>query len=104
MAGTSLTGLCSVLLGKLGVGKVEVKQAAVRMFLYLRVRQFSVFRQGSWQVMLRFPSPVTSGFLGTIGFFLVRTALQISSGALDSSQELLLSLQGRRLIIAIAMG
>ncbi|CAE7257763.1 ephA [Symbiodinium microadriaticum] len=52
MAGTSLTGLCSVLLGKLGVGKV----------------------------MLRFPSPVTSGFLGTIGFFLVRTALQISSG------------------------
>ena len=36
--------------------------------------------------MLRFPSPVTSGFLGTIGFFLVRTALQISSGALDCTQ------------------
>ena len=39
------------------------------------------------QVMLRFPSPVTSGFLGTIGFFLVRTALQISSGVPARSLE-----------------
>ncbi|CAE8614976.1 unnamed protein product, partial [Polarella glacialis] len=52
MTSTVLTGLCSVLLGKLGVGSL----------------------------MLRFPAPVTSGFLGTIGFFLVRTALQVSSG------------------------
>ncbi|CAK9029695.1 unnamed protein product [Durusdinium trenchii] len=52
VSSTMLTGICSVLLGKLGVGKL----------------------------MLRFPTPVTSGFLGTIGFFLVRTALQVSSG------------------------
>jgi len=52
VSSTLLTGVCSVLLGKLGVGKL----------------------------MLRFPTPVTNGFLGTIGWFLVRTALQVSSG------------------------
>lgn len=52
VSSTMLTGVCSVLLGKLGVGKL----------------------------MLRFPTPVTNGFLGTIGWFLVRTALQVSSG------------------------
>ncbi len=54
VSSTLLTGVCSVLLGKLGVGKL----------------------------MLRFPTPVTNGFLGTIGWFLVRTALQVSSGFL----------------------
>ena len=54
VSSTMLTGVCSVLLGKLGVGKL----------------------------MLRFPTPVTNGFLGTIGWFLVRTALQVSSGVL----------------------
>ena len=43
------TGVSAMAFGKLGLGKL----------------------------MLRFPSPVTSGFLGTIGFFLVRTALQV---------------------------
>ena len=52
MAGTVATGVASMVFGKLGLGKL----------------------------MLRFPTPVTSGFLGTIGFFLVRTALQVSSG------------------------
>eukprot|EP00438_Fugacium_kawagutii_P033316 Skav219645 [mRNA] locus=scaffold628:334260:336903:- [translate_table: standard] len=56
VSSTFLTGLCSVLLGKLGVGKL----------------------------MLRFPTPVTNGFLGTIGWFLVRTALQVSSGVLPA--------------------
>ena len=57
VSSTMLTGVCSVLLGKLGVGKL----------------------------MLRFPTPVTNGFLGTIGWFLVRTALQVSSGVLATS-------------------
>lgn len=52
MTGTLVTGFCSLGLGKLGVGRS----------------------------MLSFPSPVTSGFLGCIGFFLTRTALQITSG------------------------
>jgi len=52
MVGTVLTGVCSVVFGRLGIGKA----------------------------MLCFPSPVTMGFLGTIGFFLVRIALQIASG------------------------
>ena len=62
VSSTMLTGICSVLLGKLGVGKL----------------------------MLRFPTPVTNGFLGTIGWFLVRTALQVSSGVLAAHHVLFL--------------
>lgn len=49
---TVLTGVVSLVLGKLGIGK------------FMRV----------------FPTPVTSGFLGTIGFFLVKQALTLTSG------------------------
>eukprot|EP00929_Paragymnodinium_shiwhaense_P024801 TRINITY_DN15156_c0_g1_i1.p1 TRINITY_DN15156_c0_g1~~TRINITY_DN15156_c0_g1_i1.p1 ORF type:complete len:924 (+),score=246.34 TRINITY_DN15156_c0_g1_i1:65-2773(+) len=52
MTSTVLTGVCSIIFGSFGIGKV----------------------------MLRFPTPVTSGFLGTIGFFLVKAALVITSG------------------------
>lgn len=49
---TVITGICSCLFGKLGIGKF----------------------------MLAFPTPVTNGFLGTIGFFLVKEAFIITSG------------------------
>jgi len=49
---TVLTGIVSILLGQLGMGKL----------------------------MLLFPAPVTSGFLGSIGFFIFKSSLQISSG------------------------
>jgi len=52
VTGTILTGFGTVAFGKLGIGKM----------------------------MLSFPTPVTNGFLGTIGFFLVKQALQITSG------------------------
>jgi len=47
-----LTGLSSILFGQLGLGKL----------------------------MLLFPQPVTSGFLGSIGLFIFKSSLQISSG------------------------
>eukprot|EP00435_Cladocopium_sp_Y103_P034367 s2891_g8.t2 len=49
---TVLTGVVSILFGHLGLGKL----------------------------MLLFPAPVTSGFLGSIGFFIFKSSLQISSG------------------------
>lgn len=49
---TVFTGVCSLAFGQLGLGKF----------------------------MLRFPTPVTSGFLGTVGYFLVSTAMAVSSG------------------------
>lgn len=49
---TVLTGVVSILFGQLGLGKL----------------------------MLLFPAPVTSGFLGSIGFFIFKSSLQISSG------------------------
>eukprot|EP00403_Amphidinium_massartii_P034729 CAMPEP_0178447398 /NCGR_PEP_ID=MMETSP0689_2-20121128/41371_1 /TAXON_ID=160604 /ORGANISM="Amphidinium massartii, Strain CS-259" /LENGTH=184 /DNA_ID=CAMNT_0020072397 /DNA_START=190 /DNA_END=741 /DNA_ORIENTATION=- len=51
-ASAVLTGISSFLLGKLSLGKY----------------------------MLLFPAPVTSGFLGSIGFVILRTSLQMSSG------------------------
>ena len=47
-----LTGACSIALGKLGLGKY----------------------------MLLFPAPVINGFLGAIGFVILRSSLQTSSG------------------------
>eukprot|EP00429_Kryptoperidinium_foliaceum_P002592 CAMPEP_0176019662 /NCGR_PEP_ID=MMETSP0120_2-20121206/9505_1 /TAXON_ID=160619 /ORGANISM="Kryptoperidinium foliaceum, Strain CCMP 1326" /LENGTH=904 /DNA_ID=CAMNT_0017352743 /DNA_START=24 /DNA_END=2738 /DNA_ORIENTATION=+ len=52
MISTLLTGACSIGFGKLGLGKL----------------------------MLLFPAPVTSGFLGSIGFFIVKSAMQMCSG------------------------
>mmetsp|Transcript_65116 Transcript_65116/g.136401 ORF Transcript_65116/g.136401 Transcript_65116/m.136401 type:complete len:894 (-) Transcript_65116:138-2819(-) len=52
MSSTILTGFISILVGKLGLGKI----------------------------MLLFPAPVTSGFLGSIGFFIFKSSLQMSSG------------------------
>ncbi|CAJ1332437.1 unnamed protein product [Effrenium voratum] len=49
---TVLTGMASIIFGQLGLGKL----------------------------MLLFPAPVTSGFLGSIGFFIFKSSLQISSG------------------------
>ncbi|CAE7802476.1 unnamed protein product, partial [Symbiodinium necroappetens] len=49
---TILTGVASIVFGHLGLGKL----------------------------MLLFPAPVTSGFLGSIGFFIFKSSLQISSG------------------------
>eukprot|EP00931_Biecheleriopsis_adriatica_P090720 TRINITY_DN64657_c0_g1_i1.p1 TRINITY_DN64657_c0_g1~~TRINITY_DN64657_c0_g1_i1.p1 ORF type:complete len:919 (-),score=196.64 TRINITY_DN64657_c0_g1_i1:6-2762(-) len=49
---TVLTGIASILFGQLGLGKL----------------------------MLLFPAPVTSGFLGSIGLFIFKSSLQISSG------------------------
>lgn len=49
---TVLTGVFSIVFGKLGLGKL----------------------------MLLFPAPVTSGFLGSIGFFIFKSSLQIASG------------------------
>ncbi|CAE7800145.1 unnamed protein product [Symbiodinium sp. CCMP2592] len=49
---TILTGIASIVFGHLGLGKL----------------------------MLLFPAPVTSGFLGSIGFFIFKSSLQISSG------------------------
>ncbi|CAE8617648.1 unnamed protein product, partial [Polarella glacialis] len=50
---TVLSGACSVLVGKLGLGKY----------------------------MLLFPAPVTNGFLGAIGVVVLRAGLQTASGA-----------------------
>lgn len=49
---TALTGIASLTVGKLGLGKL----------------------------MLLFPAPVTNGFLGSIGLFVFKSSLQIASG------------------------